>query len=123
MQLTEYRVVTAHTSEYPEPIQFEAGAPLTLGEVYEGPEDWQDWRFCHTPGQAGGWVPQQIIEVIAGDRGRAREDYSARELEVVVGERVLAGRQLNGWAWCRRSSGDASGWVPLENLQAEGAAR
>ncbi len=39
-EATRYHVIQDHTSEYPEPITFEKGAPLTVGEKYEGPEGW-----------------------------------------------------------------------------------
>lgn len=54
---TRYLVIQDHTSEYPEPITFEKGAPLTVGEKYEGPEGWDNWFFCESPGRKGGWVP------------------------------------------------------------------
>lgn len=39
MKPTGYRVITAHRSEYPDPISFEAGTLLQLSERYDGPED------------------------------------------------------------------------------------
>lgn len=116
MRTTGYVVTRAHTSEYPDPITFERGAPLTVGERYEGPEGWDDWYFCETPGQQGGWVPAQVIERIDDTTGRAREDYTARELDVVEGETLRSTRTLNGWAWCTRTTTSESGWVPLANL-------
>jgi hypothetical protein len=112
-----YLVIQDHTSEYPEPITFAKGAPLTVGEKYEGPEDWDNWLFCETPGQKGGWVPAQIIEIVSGKTGRAREDYTARELDVKEGDLLLCSRILNGWAWCNKSGSSESGWVPLANLR------
>ena len=113
----QYLVIKDHTSEYPEPIAFSKGAPLTLGEKYEGPEAWDNWIFCETPGQKGGWVPAQIIEIVNEETARALEDYTARELNVRDGDRLLGERTLNGWVWCQSTNGMDSGWVPLENLQ------
>lgn len=112
-----YVVIKDHTSEFPEPITFEKGTPLTLGEKYAGPEGWENWIFCESPGRKGGWVPAQIIEIITGNTARAREDYTARELNVREGELVLGMRILNGWVWCKKSDSSESGWVPHENLQ------
>jgi len=117
METKHYAVIQDHTSEFPEPITFEKGAPLTVGEKYEGPEGWENWVFCESPGQKGGWVPEQIVEIMTDNAARARECYTARELNVREGERLLGGRILNGWAWCEKPSSSESGWVPLGNLQ------
>jgi len=117
MEIKKYLVTQGHTSEYPEPITFSKGALLTVGEKYEGPENWSDWFFCDTSGQKGGWVPAQVIEINKGDTAYAREDYTARELNVQEGDLLLGSRALNGWVWCENPSSSESGWVPLENLQ------
>ena len=117
METKKYLVIQDHTSEFPEPITFEKGDPLTVGERYEGPEGWEDWIFCESPGQKGGWVPAQIIEIITDNAVRARKDYTARELNVRAEELLLGERILNGWVWCKKSSSSESGWVPLGNLQ------
>ena len=117
MEAKRYLVTQDHTSEYPKPITFKQGAPLTVGEKYEGSEGWNDWFFCSKPGQESGWVPAQIIEVINGSTARAREDYTARELNVQKGELLLGSRVLNGWIWCDNPINSESGWAPLSNLQ------
>jgi hypothetical protein len=117
MKETRYLVIEEHTSEYPDPITFERGAALTVGEKYEGPEDWDDWIFCESPGQKGGWVPAQIIEIVNDRIARACEDYTARELNVRKGDVLLGARALNGWVWCRTPDSSESGWVPRRNLQ------
>lgn len=109
-------VTTAHTSEFPHPITFTEGAPLTVGDAYQGDEGWDNWFLCSTPGQEAGWVPSQVIERLDGQRARAREAYTARELDVRVGERLIASRSLNGWFWCTREGSTESGWVPQANL-------
>ena len=68
MESIQYLVIKDHTSEYPEPITFAKGASLLVGEKYEGPEDWDNWLFCETPEQKGGWVPSQIIKIIGDIR-------------------------------------------------------
>ncbi|MEQ9724064.1 SH3 domain-containing protein [Pseudomonas sp. WHRI 8822A] len=75
MKPTGYRVVTAHRSEYPNPISFDAGTLLQLGERYDGLEDWQDWYFCRTDAHPGGWVPLSILEVLGNGSARAGALY------------------------------------------------
>ncbi|PCE34009.1 SH3 domain-containing protein [Burkholderia ubonensis] len=114
-----YVVTKPHRSEYPNPICVKKGDPFVIGEKYQGPEGWDDWFFCTTPGQAGGWVPLQVIDRLPDGTGRALEDYTARELDVDTGEMLIGSRTLNGWVWCERLSRDEAGWVPLRNLQAD----
>lgn len=116
MDLQIFIVTTAHISEFPNPITFTEGAPLTVGEAYQGDEGWDNWFLCTTPGQQAGWVPGQVIERLDDRHARAREAYTARELDVRVGERLSASRSLNGWFWCAREDGVESGWVPRANL-------
>ena len=116
----QYLVIKGYTNEYPVPIAFAKGATLSVGEKYEGPEGWDNWLFCETPGQKGGWVPVQVIEMINDKTARAREDYSARELNVRVGDVLFGLRAVNGWVWCNNADGTQSGWVPLANLREVG---
>ena len=60
-----YEVIQRHRSEYPAPITFAKGAPLFVGERYEGAGGWEDWYFCSTPGQREGWVPAQVFNMTA----------------------------------------------------------
>lgn len=62
MEPTHIVVTEQHRSEYPEPITFDEGAPLCIGERSSGNKGWENWYFCSTPGQKDGWVPKQIIE-------------------------------------------------------------
>ncbi len=116
MKPTGYRVVTAHRSEYPNPISFDAGTLLQLGERYDGPEDWQDWYFCRTDAHPGGWVPLSILELLGDGNARVLERYTARELDTRINERLVASRHLNGWLWCLREASGESGWVPAQSL-------
>lgn len=117
MEATRYLVTKDYASAYPRPITFAKGAPLTVGRKDDGPEGWEDWFFCRTPGQEDGWVPGQAIEIVRGNVAIAREDYTAKELTVRRGEHVVGSRTLNGWAWCARPDDSEAGWVPLANLE------
>lgn len=116
MSNRKYLVISPHESEFPHPISFKKGDALFIGEKHDGSEGWDDWYLCSTPGQEPGWVPGQVIEHTGDAEGRALDDYTARELDVQEGEIVIGVRTLNGWLWCEHSSGQASGWVPLNNL-------
>lgn len=117
MSCVHYLVLTAHRSEYPEPITFAAGAPLTVGERYAGPEGWDEWYLCSTPGQVSGWVPAQVIDASNPAGAVARQAYTARELDVDPGQRLDGGETCNGWVWCTRASDHHTGWVPLSHVQ------
>lgn len=112
-----YRVTIVHRSEFPVPITLTAGQHVQIGERYAGPEGWDEWYFCTTPAGVAGWVPGQILDRSGPDKGAAREDYTARELDVDVGQTVSGMRHLNGWCWCVRPADGLSGWVPLSHLQ------
>lgn len=62
-------------------------------------------------------MPAQIIGSAGDGTARALEDYTARELNVQVGDQLRGTRALNGWIWCEKAGGSASGWVPLANLR------
>lgn len=113
----KYIAILPHRSEYPDPITFTQGATLSVGEKYDGPEAWDNWFFCTLPGHAGGWVPEQVIARTGNGHGVAREDYTARELDVDTDDVLEGIRTLNGWQWCHRPADGKSGWVPMENLR------
>ena len=113
----KYIVVKPHLSEFPNPIRLKAGDRFSIGEMYEGPENWAHWYLCSAPGQEPGWVPMQVILLQEDGSGIASMDYTAQEMNVALGETVEGGKKLNGWVWCRDSTADREGWVPEDNLQ------
>ena len=114
----KFVAIAQHRSEYPHPITFQRGDHLVIGDKYEGPEGWNNWYLCSAAGQVDGWVPGQVIERLAGGNiGVALSDYTARELDVNVGDVLVASKSMNGWMWCKRLSDDQSGWVPTELLE------
>jgi hypothetical protein len=115
--MTRLLVTVPHRSEYPKPITFQAGTRLGVGESFEGSQGWVDWFWCSTPSQESGWVPLQVLEFIDEETAIARESYTARELDVDVGDVLESTRTLNGWVWCVRVCDAASGWVPLNNVR------
>lgn len=117
MESKKYIVKKNHTSEFPEPITFLKGTQLNVVEKYEGEEEWDNWYFCEIPGQKGGYVPGDVIDFLNENTARAIEDYTARELTVKEGTRLVSTMAMNGWAWCETQDSRTSGWVPLVNLQ------
>ena len=113
-----YVAIHPHESEYPEPISLRKGDFVSVGQEYDGPEGWEKWYFCSAPGQKDGWVPGQIIDVKKPGRGIITEDYTARELDTVAGDRLTGSRVLNGWLWATRVSDGAMGWVPMNAIRA-----
>ena len=113
-----YVVICPHTSEYPEPINLKKGDFVSVGQEYDGSEGWEKWYFCSAPGQKDGWVPGQIIDLKEPGSGVITEDYTARELDAGVGDRLTGSRVLNGWLWAKRPSDGATGWVPMNALRA-----
>ena len=72
-------------------------------ESYAGPENWENWMFCHEEKyDRKGWVPEQIIMKNITDVGIITKQYTAKELNVSIGERVIALEELNGWIWCEK---------------------
>lgn len=117
MKPRRYLVTQDHSTEYPVPLSVAKGTELIVGERFAGPENWPNWVLCRVAGgEVEGWVPVQFIQMTGAGRGTAVEDYTARELEVKVGEVLLGFRELNGWVWCESSRDSNSGWVPRENL-------
>ena len=85
-------------------------------ESYAGPENWENWMFCHEEKyDRKGWVPEQIIKRYEWNRNYYKQ-YTAKELNVSIGERVIGLEELNGWVWGEGRDGE-KGWVPKENLQ------
>lgn len=106
------RVIERHRTQYTDPIGFRAGEELVLGRR---DDQFVGWIWATAPSGKSGWVPIEAL-AIEGERGRALHDYTARELDVDVGERVTIARELAGWAWVLSERG-GEGWVPLASLE------
>ena len=114
--MPRYRVIRAYRSQYQQPIRFAKGVELTVGEEDSGPEGWRGWYWCSLPGQASGWVPQQVFEWLDASRQRARAiaDYSACELgpvHPIFGE-CVAIKKLTG-----RGASRSQGAIPWQGGQ------
>jgi hypothetical protein len=105
------RVIERYRAQYTDPIGFAAGDELVLGRR---DDQFVGWMWATAPSGKSGWVPIEAL-AIEGARGRALCDYTARELDVDVDERVTIESELAGWAWVRSERG-GEGWVPLAHL-------
>lgn len=111
-----YRVINAHHSNYPKPITTKKGTKLKIGDKYNGPENWESWRFCCTlDNETKGWVPEQLL-IIEEQYGTILEDYTAKELNVEKDEIVKGIKELNGWLWCMKIIDKDEGWLPKDKL-------
>jgi hypothetical protein len=100
--------VSAHASAYPDPIRFDVGDRLVLGER---DHEYPGWIRVITSDGNEGWAPEQLIERRGPTEGRAVGEYTARELNTVAGESLVSHRELNGWLWVENARGE-SGWIP-----------
>ena len=85
-------------------------------ESYAGPENWENWMFCHEEYNRKGWVPEQIIRKDMNGTGIIIKQYTAKELNVNIGERLIGLEELNEWVWCEGRDGE-KGWVPKKTYK------
>ena len=103
-------------TNYPNPIVLEPNDIVEIIKKDNNNLNWTRWIFCKK-GNKFGWVPEQIIKSIDSNKGMAIKQYSAKELDITHGEKVLGIKELNGWIWVKRKSNNDEGWLPLEILE------
>ncbi|WP_265457800.1 ligand-binding protein SH3 [Aeromonas salmonicida] len=101
-------ITTAHHTDYPNPIAFRAGERVSIGHE---DDEFPGWVRTLTADGNEGWAPLSLLALAAEGEALAQQDYTARELDVVVGERVRVERELAGWLWVHNEAGQ-SGWIP-----------
>ena len=101
-------ITTAHHTSYLNPIGFSAGERVRIGHEDDEFPGWV--RTVMADGNEG-WAPLSLLTLLGEGEALARQDYTARELDVVVGERVRVERELAGWLWVHNETG-GSGWIP-----------
>lgn len=102
---------TAYTTQYPDPICFEAGAEI---RVERGDPDFPGWYWCRVPSGKEGWVHQSFLTATTGTV-TALHAYTAKELTVTAGERGTLIRVLDGWAFVLLENGE-EGWIPETHI-------
>lgn len=95
---------------YPDPISVRAGDVVKVDRTRTETTDLFGWLWCRGPDGREGWTPEGWIEQ-AGATGRMTRDFSALELDVDAGERLLAILGESGFVFARRQNGE-EGWVP-----------
>ncbi|WP_404837532.1 ligand-binding protein SH3 [Aeromonas media] len=101
-------ITLAHQTCYPNPIAFRAGERVRTGHE---DDQFPGWVRTFTADGNEGWAPLSLLTPTGAGEALARQDYSARELDVAVGERVRVERELAGWLWVHNDAG-GSGWIP-----------
>jgi len=107
-------IVQAHRSSFSDPIILKKGEKVSIGSEYLEDPDWQNWIECKNQRGKKGWVPKQYLK-ISGNTSIILRDYSAKELDVKIGDEITVYRFQNGWAWSKNSTGEF-GWVPLKHI-------
>lgn len=107
----EYKIKENYRTKYTDPITLSAGDTVLLGKE-ETEEIWKGWIWAEHKGKSG-WIPLQIVEKEKDGRGRITQDYTARELDVSKGDKVIVLKELNGWLWVMNVQ-KQEGWIPSE---------
>ncbi|WP_367875171.1 GNAT family N-acetyltransferase [Luteolibacter sp. Populi] len=105
-------VTKPYTSQYRDPICFDAGDAV---QVERGDPEFPGWFWCRTAAGREGWVHRSFL---AADTGGtvAVAAYSAKELTASEGEQGEAIHTLGGWACIRLANGE-EGWIPESHLR------
>jgi len=106
-------VKTTHTSVYPNPIEFQKGDQLELGQR---DTEYPGWIRVRTSNGNEGWAPEQYIMLECEGSGVGEKNYNAHELNTKVGEELVVLSETNGWYWVERRSGE-KGWVPVDTTK------
>ena len=106
-------IIKAYTSQYPDPICFDAGAAV---QVERDDLEYPGWFWCRMPSRKEGWVHRSFLAACAGTTTSVRA-YSAKELTVTGGEHGKLIQLLDGWAYIRLDTGD-EGWIPQSHISA-----
>lgn len=103
------RVVAAYAPQYPDPIAVEVGETVRFIDRADDGE-FPGWKWAEASDGRGGWVPREWFRE-SPSQARAARAYSARELEVQPGDRIIAAEHFGGWVIAIRDDG-AVGWIP-----------
>lgn len=95
---------------YRDPISVRAGDMVAIDREKTQATDLFGWLWCRGADGREGWTPEAWLEQV-GDNARIKRDFSALELDVVEGERLIALFGESGFIFARKSNGE-EGWVP-----------
>ncbi len=106
---------SVYAPQYPDPIAVDVGERVRF-QARSDDGEFPGWRWAEAGDGRSGWVPEAWFRVDGGE-GVARRRYSARELPVAVGDRVLVLDELGGWLLVSTGAGDP-GWIPAAAVAA-----
>lgn len=107
----EYKIKKDYQTQYKDPIKLSAGDVVILGEE-EKEEKWKGWIWAEHNTQSG-WIPLQIVDIMPESKGKIKENYSAKELDVKKGDIVVSIKEMNGWIWVMNEKNE-EGWIPAD---------
>jgi SH3-like domain-containing protein len=105
-------ITKTYTSQYRDPISFDAGAPV---QVERADAEYPGWFWCRAPSGKEGWVHHSFLAKCSGTTTSVQA-YSARELTATAGKQGRLIHLLDGWAYVRLDTGD-EGWIPQSHVQ------
>lgn len=110
------KIKEAYSTPYEAPIILNIGDIVNLDEK-KTEEKWYGWIWAENTTHKG-WIPIQIVDIFANNKkGRVLESYSAKELNVDVGDFIETVKSLNGWTWCKNIQTKEEGWIPNEIIE------
>jgi len=116
MDKNTYKAIKKYTEAPKDPISLIKGDCVQVLKDSDPSGDWPNWVLCHGNDQEG-WVPKQILD-LNGNMAVVSENYTAREMNLSIGEIILGSSELNGWVWAvKKEEPEISGWAPLNCLE------
>ena len=106
-------VVEEHRSNYPNPISFKKGESLIIGKR---DVEYENWIWVTNKEGNQGWAPTQYLKIEEGNKAKAKQEYTARELDTSLGDELFLHYELNEWGWVQKSDGSC-GWVPMKTTK------
>ena len=70
--------------------------------------EYEGFAWCENGGEFG-WVTFESFEILDDIRGRMKEDYTSRELELSVGDEVRGFKIVSGLVWAKGWDGRGRG--------------
>jgi hypothetical protein len=107
-------VVEDYDAAFPEAFNLCLGECVMLDRE---DQEWEGWVWCVDGKGRGGWVPQSFIAAHKDNgTGEMTCDYSAAELTIRTGDRLILFYEESGWYWTSNRLGH-SGWVPSSHVK------
>ena len=102
---------------YPDPIVVQAGESVIVGAT--DPE-WPGWTWCTDQRGKSGWTPAEYLQPsLETGIAVALHDFTARELNIDIGDTVSLLQFQSGWYWASNAAGQ-EGWIPASHVAAKG---